>query len=428
MFYTAFSRPVGVLLAILFFSSEALALEEPSLLPAGISRFRVVGVVTNRVTHQYNEDGVRTPNAVWRVNAKQMAAAQPQLKGAVDTLNNIRPGLGDNLIFYDVDTGVSVRNQSYVAAYERGISDRMNIGIRVYSMRDQASRYSMPKLVRRGDTAGRIKQVSPGAAPMLDIIVEGFRATPEKQLAQGFDTGLRQDLSSKGYQYPTNFSRFRLSYTEVGGKYLIHKGEKSVTSAMLGVRIPTGQENDITNPFDRDIVGDTWGLGLEMYQSYKLFSFLDLRAAAKGKYLFRKTKQRAVPFVADKEGIPSVMAGSDQIKDTTQGSGTRFDGEVAAVVDVIGSTVTAWGAYQYNHTGELNYSGPDADVFYYEGLKQLSSHSTAAEFGLAYSTIPAFRAKQFGMPLSVEATYNTMLSGVNVPERSYLRMDLKLYF
>lgn len=426
MFRINLTPLLSVFFALLLFSWEAFALEEPDILPKGISRFRVVGVVTNKVTNSFDKDGESVSNGMRRVDAKQMAARQPILKQAVDGLNKIRAGLGDNLIFFDVDSGVSIRRRIYAAAYETGITDRLNLGVRVYSMYDQASRYAKSEVVRRGNTVEQAKALAP-TNNMLNVILGSFNSKKDAELAAGFDQNVKAGLSAQGYQYPANFSRFKLSYTEVGAKYLIHKGEKSITSALFGVRVPTGKENDMTNPFDQEIRDNVWGLGLEIFQSYSPTSFLELRAAAKGKYFFNKTKQRAVPL-SPADTFPSVAANSKQIKNATQRHSPRFNGELAAVVNMADNAVTAWGAYQYSYTGSIEYTGPDANSFYYEGLKKDSSNSTAAELGLSYSTIPAFRAKKFALPMSLAATYNTKLSGISTADSSYLRMDLSVYF
>ena len=236
----------------------------------------------------------------------------------------------------------------------------------------------------------------------------------------------RSLFTAKGYEVPQNFSKTELGYTEVGAKYLVHKDSLFITSVLAGVRLPTGSDESLTNPLDQGTGENVWGLGIEAVQSYRPASFVSLIGAFKSKLFLPDTKDRAVPL-NENDVLPSLLPADGQVQPVRRAMGPRFDAEIGALFSVADSGFTFWGNYIYTDKATDSFSGP-GDL-YYEGLSRDTAYnSSAAEFGLGYSTITAYRQGKFFMPMQVTAQYNNTFAGTNAPKSEYGRVDLKVYF
>lgn len=410
-------------------STEVFAIEEAKMLPKGISRFRLVGVSAATVDSKFNASGNVTTLGGANVSMDIADIAnslkgkdQADLKQLISALNTIQAGAGDALFNVNTFQDISMQQNIFGGAYEYGLSDRWNIGVRFRVVQANIkSQYSQQVTDNIGATLNSLKN---GQAVVNQSLESGMISLQQKLNAQAFSA--ESVFASKGYSVPGDFETTDLGYTEVGAKYLVHKSDRWLGAAVLGVRIPTGKDESLTNPLDRGTGGNFWGTGLQLLEDFYINDYLTVTGSVKADYYFSDTKLRAVPR-NENDRLPSLLPQDGQVQEVTRQTGALLETELALKSAIPGTHFTVAGAYQYKQKAADSYEGP-GDL-YYGGLGIDSDYKiNAAEAMVSFSTIQLYRAGKFGLPLAIDATYNRAFSGVNTPKLSYARVDLKVYF
>ncbi len=412
------SNLLAILLSTTFLTSIAHALKTPTVLPKGISRFRMVGVSLNSIDQKFNSNGNKSKLSPlnFSLNAKQLFHNNPAASGLVKGLNATSPGMGSQLLNLNYTHDIKMNQNAVVLAYEYGLMKNFNVGVRVpvvtrtYNSNLNGTLTNNANRVR----AGLGENPNPELAGALDQI-------GKLDINNGFS------LENLGYSIPSSFAKTEFGDLELGGKYAFVNTGSVTSSAQLGMRAPTGSTGSLENPFDSGSGNGVWSVGLSLYQDVTMWNgILTLSAYANGEYNFSDTKNRAVPK-SSADILPSLVPAANQVQSVKRQQGALLETEVAATAFIPGNMFKVWGAYQYKEKGEDSFTGPSG--FFYEALAKNTDHTaTSAEVGLGFSTFSMFRKKDFPVPMEVEALYNSTLNGVNVPDVSYARVDLKLYF
>ena len=389
-------------------------------MPKGISRVRFAGVNARTVTGKFNENGERGSlgGANQTITMAKLAAANPQVAMLRDNLNAFADGLGDNLYTGNLYQDISVQQRIYGAAFEYGLSERWNFGVR-FRVVEQHIRSGLT--VDATNNAGSVRRLVQGNAATVAALDAGLVQV------SNFDQTFWENtlFRSKGYDAPSDKDLTSLGYTEAGVKYLIYKNDWYLMSTLGGVRLPTGRDESLTNPLDRGTGGNYWGAAAQWQQEFVASSALSFGTSARYDYYFKDTKKKAVPKNED-DVLPSLLPGDGQVQTVKRKPGNRVEAELSSTLK-LGEQFSVWGAYQYQRKVKDDYSGPGN--LYYAGLeKNTDFEATNGETGVEFSTIQLYRKKKFAMPMQVALTYNTTLSGYNTADASYGRVDLKFYF
>ncbi len=416
-------------IACFFYSIDSFAIEEARLLPKGISRFRLVGVTAATVDSKYNAAGRVAPvgGANASLDIRDIANTLPakdksELLQLISGLNKIKAGSGDALFNVNTFQDIAVQQNIFGAAYEYGLSERWNIGVRARMV--QSSVETDFSSQSTNNITPTLQSLQAGSQALNQTLANGMQSLQKKLSAQNFTA--ESIFAAKGYDVPSDFSTSDLGYTEVGAKYLIHKDDKWIFSSLLGVRIPTGKDESLTNPLDRGTGGNHWGLGAQLLEEYSLNNYLALAGSLKVEYYFSDTKLRAVPK-DENDALPSLLPQDNQVQEVNRKVGTLLETEIALKAKVPGTHFTVAGAYQYKQKGLDKYEGP-GDL-YYAGLAQNTNYKiNAAEAMVGFNTIQLYRQGKFAMPIAIDALYNRAFSGVNTAKSAYTRVDFKFYF
>ena len=411
-----------MILSLFAIGTKAFALEEPKILPKGIKRFRMVGVTAKEVSTKFNKNGqvASLGGANRTVTINDLATKNPDLKRLVNGLNALQAGLGDNLYTGNLYQNISVQQNIYGMAFEWGIAEKWNIGIRARVVERNAK--TSFSVVQNQNNSGIVLNKLQKNASLTPGLAKGLAAVND------FNTSFfeRALFTDRGYQAPRNFKKTQLGYTELGAKYQIVANESSVSSVLLGVRLPTGQDPVLDNPLDKGTGGNFWALGTEVAYRYNVTEFIGLQGAVKGKYFFTKKKDIAVPLDAS-DALPSLLPEDNQVRSVSHTQGVETESELATILNIPGNAFKLWGAFQYKTGGTDKFEG-EGDLFY-GGLSNDSNYNASAtEFGAGYSTIQSFREGKFFLPMQIEALYNNTFAGKNIPKSAYVRVDLKVYF
>ncbi len=418
-----------VVFAALFCSVDSYAIEEARLLPKGISRFRAVGVTASTVDSKFNSAGrvdiVGGANV--SMDVKDIAATLPtkdkaQLLQLVDALNKIKAGSGDSLFNVNTYQDIAVQQNIYGAAYEYGLSDRWNIGVRLRVVQNSVkSSFS----AQSTDNIRAIqKSLAQGQQVPNATIHGGLQSVQQKLSAENFTA--ESIFAAKGYEFPGDSETTDLGYTEVGAKYLLYKDPKWLLSTLWGVRIPTGKDESLTNPLDRGTGGNHWGIGGQLIQNFSVSDYISLAGSVKVDYYLGDAKLRAVPL-DENDALPSLLPQDGQVQEVRRKVGTLLQTELAVKTKIPSTHFTVAGAYQYKQKGVDKFEG--SGDLYYSGLSRDTNYKAQAmEAQVGFNTIQLYRQGKFRIPLAVEALYNQTFAGMNTPKFSYTRLDLKLYF
>ncbi|MGE3975664.1 MAG: hypothetical protein AB7F59_14150 [Bdellovibrionales bacterium] len=413
---------LSILGALTFVAQTTWAAETAKVLPKGIFRARVVGIQTQEFSQKFNEHG-QIENLSAPLNksltAKDLAAQNPKLDQLVQAMNKVQEGSGDKLLNANLYGDFSLQVSTILPALEYGVTDELSVGIRI-------------PIVKRTGRASFRADYTNNAASLKNQL--GQLSTPE--LAAGLDQVGQLQLDTNffaesvftknGYEVPHDFEKTEAGDLEFGAKYNFYKNAGFFATALWGARAPTGSNPSLTNIYDKGTGNGAWATCVQLFQEYEVNPYLMFGAAEKVTYNFTDTRARAVPKDAN-DALPNVKPEAGQVQDVKREQGMQLDTELSTTVFMLDKTVNMWGAYQYTEKGADKYSGPGE--LYYEGLGKNSDQvRQAGELGVGYSTVPAFRRKQFSVPMEVQALYNHALSGKNVPDFSYGRMDLIVYF
>jgi hypothetical protein len=404
----------------------ALARETARVLPAGIFRARVVGVVTSEVSDTFNEQGklqslshgLNRTVTLSDLAANADAATRVRLHTLISSLNALESGLGNQLAASELSSSLSVQQQISLLALERGVTDRLSLGIRVPVVRRSArNRFHV-------DTVNNAAAVSSLLGSLSPEITGGLFSVSNQSLDTGFFENAL--FTAKGYDPPRDFERTQLGDVEFGGKYNFFRSERFYSSVLLGMGAPTGAKADLRNPFDKGNSREAWCYAVQLLQEAYPAKGLTLGAAGKIGHSLKDTRTRAVPRDAN-DSLPSLLPEHGQVQSVSRQRGYQLDTEVSALYRFDGNKFGLWSAYQFSQKGKDSFSGPGN--LHYAGLERNSDWQVqAGEVGAEFSTIPAYRKGTFGLPLEVSLLYNRVLQGRNTPMASYTRMDLMVYF
>jgi hypothetical protein len=410
IFFLAFLMPLG-----------AFAIETAKVLPKGVFRARVLGVQTEAVSDKYNSNGLlegMTAPLNRTVTVGDLAAADPDVAKLVTTLNNLKPGLGSQLMNAQMYSTFESFQRQWIPALEYGISERTTIGIKVPIVRRVVSTsFWVDSNNGAFSTAQKLGSINPE-------VQEGLKKFGNYNF--GTDFFVNQLFISKGYEAPSGFDRTEFGDVEIGAKFNYYKTDQWLAALAGGLRFPTGSTAALNNPYDKGSGTGAWGVGAQFVEAYQPHKRVDFRAMQKFTYSFPDTRNRAVPRDAN-DTLPSLLPEDGQVQPTRREQTATIETELGSNLYFLDDAVVAWGAYQYGYKGHDRYTGP-GDL-YYAGLgKDTDWEKHSAEIGTGYSTIPAFRRGQFALPLEVQLLWNTTLSGRNIPLANYMRMDFMAYF
>lgn len=409
-----------VLLGCAYPLRQARAVETAAVLPKGIFRARVVGIVTSDINQIYNGDGLlqsTTAGLNRSITVQDFVAKEPKLGQLVNMLNSLQAGLGNSLLNSNIYADMTTHVSTVMPALEYGLTEKWSLGIRAPLVHRTVTSHF------RVDSTNNSAAINSQLGALSTDVTAGLYDISSKQFnSQFFYNSL---FTQQGYT-PSDFDKAELGDIEYGGKYNFYKDDFWLSSVQIGMRAPTGTTPSLTNPYDQGTGGGEWAVGAQEFEEYRAGKIFSFGTMAKVVYPFQSTRAMAVPN-SPIDPLPSLNPQDGQVQNVTKQSGMEFDGELSSTAHFMRNSVSVWSAYQFFTKGPDQYSGPGN--LYYSGLSQNSDTvKHAAEIGAGYSTIPAFLAKQFEVPLEIQLVYNTTLGGRNIPLVSYGRMDMIVYF
>lgn len=409
--------------SVFLFASPVFSAETASVLPSSIFRARIVQVTTEDITDKFGDNGKLSglSNSLNRsVTFNDFAKAEPSLYKLAGALNAMEAGLGESLLNSQMYSETKMNVNTTLLALEYGVNKKLTLGLRApITNTIITSKFSV---THTNNAAAISKAMGNKLSKELTDGLETLSRLPS------FGTKYFQKtlFTDKGYRSPQNQNHTALGDIEVGAKYQFLQSPKRRMSAQVGLRLPTGEVAPLDDLFYQGTGDGTYAIGALVLHDYDISKNWTTGVMAKVVQAIPDTRARAVPKDED-DALPSLLGKDGQVQDVTKTHALDFESEVSLTYTLDSQKWSFWGALQYLESGRDEYTG--AGDLYYQGLENGTEFQKSdIEFGLGYSSIPAFKAKKISVPLKIEGLVKTSLQGKNVPLVSYARMDLIVFF
>jgi len=399
-------------------STSAWAQKSASLLPKGIWRLRVVGVVVDPVTQSLNSDGEAqslVSALEKRLTAKDLAASNPDLAALYNGLNAFESGLGDSLFAVDLMPEAEINAKQTVFAAEYGLTAKFSLGIIVpYSMVNNSASFNAKTYNEAQAVAQHVNGVGP-----LENGVNTFNSNAPN--VHTFEDAI---FTSNGYYIPSDFKYSGLGDIEVGGKYQVYKANNITSAFTGGVRLPTGShKKDFKNILDQNTGDGQYDLAFELANEYAPWKFLSVGVGSR--YTMQLQDKETIPLLRNGQtGLPN-LNDANTFQEVSRNMGDYIETEVGSVFKFWSFEVNA--AYMHYYKFLDSFKGP-AGYQVSELAEKSDKVSHRYEVGLKFTTIPMFAKKKFFMPLEAKISYTDLLAGRNTTRSSYTRFDFIVYF
>ena len=335
-------------------------------------------------------------------------------------LNALVPGgiasIGDSSIHYEYHYNIAV----FTAAY--GITDRLTLGVEVpyYWVRNEvdASLNSAP-----GSSANVGLRTGPGpgpcaaVVPVLPLSCPNTRRFTTEDVQQLLGPGLN-GIPGFGLKRIEDFSADGFGDITLGAKYQFLRTDDLRLAATVGLRIPTGRQDDPDDLTDIAWSTGTYILLARLHADYVLSNLwqdtkttADRRAGLRTGDVILDFAFRYDWLLPDKV---TIRAGADNGLPTSRARvdrdiGDRFEFEIGGRY-VVWSPFSVSALYRYTFKLEDRVDGPGG---FPNNLAEKDTDATEHIYivQLNYSTVPLYLQKRFPVPLNLFVAYRDRFAG-----------------
>ena len=338
------------------------------------------------------------------------------------TIDPSKPLIGDALErgALSID-GEGVRTQQMLSL-QYGLTDRIAVGLLVPVVRTQVR-------IRAGlsgnNTAKEIYQSFIASDPNL---LGSFNEVPlALSLIGESDTDTLQDLlGARGYERVENTDETGIGDVGFGGRWNWWNESGTRTGDWLGslqlsTTAPTGRLAKPSEITRFDIGQGTWELQAAQVFNYTPWRLLTLTASAHYSYRLPAQRVKRVRNTPD-DLIPD--ASTEELVDMQLGD--KFWGVLGARLQFTQAFSVDCGIEAY-WKGMDRYQGQlDKDYTYLS--TDTESYTETLQVGASLSTIPAFLASSFPLPLDASINYYWVPRGTNTLQTSFATAEVAMYF
>jgi len=393
--------------------------ESAEVLPKGVFSFDATYYHYFDIKKRYNPDGDSEDLAV-DYNRNLNSNVFPDL-APLDPLVGGEASIGRSVVKFEW----IYRWFEFSLAY--GITDKLSIGVLV------PYNYSKNKVNARLDssTANVGKNPlygtpgDPFGSPIIPIAFGGIPLIKEdvlQLLGRGLDVNgdSKIDIPGFGYKRFETWSDSMLGDIEVSAKYQFYNKGDWRFAGTVGLRLPTGKEDDPDNLLDLTSGDGQTDILLRVHADYVGI-----------KKLLLNTTIRYDIQLADKETL-RVPDSVDQPITTNKEKVDRNLGDILEF-DVMGNysfTSEIFGGLQYRFAKKFKDSVSGHRHFAYSSLEEETDPTSHMIFAtLGYSTVQKYLDKKFKVPFTSCITYRYRFAGTNnVTKSQYIALNLAVYF
>ncbi len=383
-------------LVIIASTSIQVGADSAAVLPAKVSRAYWDFYRYQPTTQRYNQDGDREDLAFPFTNAT-LDSSVLTILAPLDPFVGGTASIGDVSVAYKYDIDV------LDAGYSYGVSDRLTVGFHIpyywITNNVDASFDSTSANVGLNPSTGTC--CIPGGMPL--------------------DTDDVQNLISSEYGFSEieTWKKDGIGDIELGTKYQLFATDKSAFAITSGLRIPAGYEDDADVLTDVPWSYGNYALLLRLHYDYLISNFwspesigLYKGVPSAGDVVFNLTF-RYDYMLPDEKWMrigddPSQIFTNNREK-VSRKLGDLFNIEVSAKYQVT-RALALTGLYTYGFKLKDDISGNMG--YNYESLEAYTDSSQhVIVVGASYSTLAAYREKQFSVPMQIDIAFRNRFAG-----------------
>ena len=400
----------------------AQAQETAAVMPPRIVRVRAIAISGQTIYDRTNASGERIPllEPLNRsVSTATMAQSDAELKQLYTKLNEFQAGLGDSLMQADLKTTSSIDFKRTIYALEYGITRKISFGFMapILEMRMKSTFNAQLQ-----EQVAKVKAATNGVADELTAGLDKLAANLPNTAT--FENAV---FTSKGYQIPGDYKVQGLGDAEAGLKYQLVNNDWTLFSAQVQFRAPTtSHTEDYTRLLDKGLGDKQWDVGL--YLNWDLMPNPNLVFGTMVKLTSQRPDNIRRPVLRTWESDLPDMTDANAWANVHRNLGDMIETELSTTYYFDDRAWNIYGAYQFAHKGQDQYSGSRTDLNYAWLSAGTSTTAHNYETGIGYSTIQHYFKKRFPVPFELKYGFNSTFAAKNTVHPSYHRFNLLMYF
>ena len=331
--------------------------------------------------------------------------------------------IGRSVVSFEYDFTIIEFNYAY------GITDKLSIGIKIPYWDVENNVEASLDTTNATFGKNRFFGIAPaalGAAPLAPVSApyNGVRLTSQDAqnlIGKGLDVNGdgRIDIPGYGFNAIENWSRQGISDIESQLRYQYYKSENWRLAASGGIRFPTGREDDPDSLVDYPFGTGAWAGLFRAHGDYIGTKNLMLSATLKYDLYLPNHKVMRIP---DDVNQPLTLNKENVDRDI----GDYFELEMSGSYEFL-KGLSCFLVYKFGYKWRDDISG-SMGYAYDVAEAETNAKEHVYIVGLQYSTISAYLAKEFPVPLVGFIGYRNRFAGENLLKSEYIDVGLTVYF
>jgi hypothetical protein len=261
----------------------------------------------------------------------------------------------------------------------------------------------------------------------------GFQALSNQLIAEGkqfkaedvqskSNAAIANKVKKYGYRLMSNEEKDMLGDIRLVNKIQISKKRTHAFAITAGITLPTGEEASIDKVVDPAAGDGQTDYELGMIADLYLNSRMSLSARASYTIQASDKTAKRIPEVSDSSLTPDIDPEvTRDLGDMIYTSlGFNYQTDMGLLVKT---------QYSFQHKNSDSYSGSKfASERYGWMSKDTNQNLHAMQLAVGYSTIPAFKRKEFAVPMELNLTLGTPIDGKNVTKDSSVVAEMAIFF
>ncbi|HYX38915.1 MAG TPA: hypothetical protein VE954_37895 [Oligoflexus sp.] len=400
--------------ALLLSAGAASAFESTKTLPQGVRNLNIRGLYTSTSEKtDPNGNSISLAEALWRplrfrsiLSTEDDPLKRTQLEAFL-----VQQGISKEQSVGDFYADLNARINVWAPIVGWGLSNDMTLAVAV-------PYYSTSTDIEPGfrtnqgaeDFLARLTTDSMNNYGSAQEAVEKFRDAIGR---------LNRKLVKYNYSQLGSWNQTGWGDTTLALKYRAVNQDVLKFAVTGGVVVPTGRRDSPSILTDLPLGDGQWDVFSQLTFDQQLTSSVFLNQFAR--YTYQAPDRRRIPWKTYDESI-EVPVNSTEFK-----YGDKVDGGLSVQYESLVTGVTAGlGALYYRKFGD-RYEVSEIDSKN-ELQRWTDQNAEYAQARVGYSTVEAFRRKEFPLPASISMEYRRQLASRNTPITDFAQMDINLFF
>ena len=230
---------------------------------------------------------------------------------------------------------------------------------------------------------------------------------------------LNTRLSENEYEPLGRWNKTAFGDLTIASKYLAHNGDRIKVASQLGFVAPTGRKDSPDILTDLPFGDGQWDLFAGLLSDQFLSSSVFLNQFVK--YTYQAPGRKDVRWKTYDETVLAERRSTDfKLGDKVDaGVSMQFEQETTGITGGLG------GLYfrKYGDRYDVDYLASKNEL-----QRATDQNALYWQARIGYSTLPAFKRKEFAAPLTATLEYRKQYSSRNVPVTDFTQLDLNLFF